>query len=73
MDLFSLDITGVDLSKYTIARRLKSHGIRARVAARKDFLNAGQKRIRLDFANAFGNKNLDWWRSVIFSDEKSFG
>lgn len=67
------DITGVQISRTTIYRRLKKHGIRARVMARKDFLTPAQKELRLAFATEYGDKNEEWWKSVIFSDEKSFG
>ena len=45
----------------------------ARVAATKEFLTEEQKLARNLFATNFGNKDDAWWRSVIFSDEKSFG
>ena len=57
----------------TISRRLKSHGIHGRVAAKKEFLTDAHKRNRLEFATAYVNKTQEWWDKVIFSDEKSFG
>lgn len=47
--------------------------MRARVAARKDFLTDAHKRMRLQFAREFADKDDEWWKSVIFSDEKTFG
>ena len=57
----------------SISRRLKTHGIHGRVAAKKEFLTDAHKRNRLEFATAYVNKTQEWWDKVIFSDEKSFG
>ena len=61
------------VSVTTVARRLKARGIRARIPAVKEFLTADQKAQRLHFAQSFVNKSPEWWKKLIFSDEKSFG
>ena len=61
------------VSVTTVARRLKGRGIRARIPAVKEFLTTYQKAQRLHFAQSFVDKSPEWWRKVIFSDEKSFG
>jgi transposase-like protein len=68
-----LDIAGVDVSKATVIRRLAKAGLKPRRAARKFFLNGIHAEKRLTFALDYVNKDPDWWRSVIFSDEKTFG
>lgn len=54
-------------------RRLKKNGIHPRRVARKLFLTGLQKEKRLIFALAYRNKGEDFWRFVIFLDEKTFG
>ena len=74
MSLFTKkNVTGINVSKFTLSRRLKSYGVKARVAARKEFLTDFQKQLRLTFAEEYGPKDDSWWESVIFSDEKTFG
>ena len=63
----------LQVSVTTVARRLKARGIRARIPAVKEFLTADQKAQRLYFAQSFVDKSPEWWRKMIFSDEKSFG
>lgn len=68
-----IDVAGIPISRHTVYRRLSQAGLRARVAAHKDFLTDNHKRMRLQFARAYADKDDEWWKSVIFSDEKTFG
>jgi hypothetical protein len=67
------DVCQIPIDVTTIFRRLKIEGLHSRVAAKKEFLTAAQKELRLEFATEYGDKDEEWWRSVIFSDEKTFG
>ena len=71
--IFNLDVCELPISRSTISRKLKCRGIHARVSRKKEFLTDVQREQRLAFANAYGDRNQDWWNSVIFSDEKTFG
>lgn len=71
--MLNLDVTGINLSVYSISRRLKKEGIHARVAAAEDFLTEEQKVCRADFGNIYGDKDNDYWAGVGFCDEKTFG
>jgi len=66
-------VADVNVHPSTIIRALKKEGIHPRRAARKLLLSPRHAEMRLDFANRFGNRDREWWRDVIFSDEKSFG
>ncbi|EFX67530.1 hypothetical protein DAPPUDRAFT_63850, partial [Daphnia pulex] len=57
----------------TIFRRLQKEGLHCRIAAKKEFLTNAQKEQRMAFATAYADKDEQGWRSVIFSDEKTFG
>jgi transposase len=71
--IFYLDVCELPISRSTISRKLKGRGIHARVPCKKEFLTDMQREQRLAFANAYGDRNQDWWNSVIFSDDKTFG
>lgn len=65
---------GLNVSNNTIRRRLKERGIKAYIAAKKDFLTARHREIRLNFANELlENRTIEYWESLWYSDEKSFG
>jgi hypothetical protein len=36
------------------------------------FLAFDKPKMRLAFSQRFGDRDQDWWRDVIFSDEKTF-
>lgn len=71
--LLIVDVTGVELSVFSISRRLKSEGYKARVAEAKDFLTDDHKRGRADFAGAYGGYDDGYWAGVAYCDEKTFG
>lgn len=47
-------------------------GLASRVPARKPSLSPQHKAERLRFAQTYAEENVDFWRSVIFTDESSF-
>ncbi|KAK3878390.1 hypothetical protein Pcinc_016974, partial [Petrolisthes cinctipes] len=53
-------------------RRLRGGGLRCHVPAVKEQLTENNKVARLRFAERYVNENLEFWRYVIFSDEKTF-
>ena len=51
---------------------LAKNGLRSFTAIKKPFLNKRQKRKRFDFCKKYQNKDLNFWKRVIFSDESYF-
>lgn len=68
-----LDVTGIDVSVHTVVRRLKSRGIRPRIAVSQDFMTDEQKLGRANFAEEYGNNDDNFWAGTGFCDEKTFG
>lgn len=56
----------------TINRRLIEAGIKSNIAAVKDILTDDHRAGRLAFARRYVNQPIDFWRRVIFTDEKSW-
>ena len=71
--LFIIDAAGVNVSNQTIIRRMKEHQLKPRRAVRKFFMTEEHKENRYEFAALYAYRVVEWWRSVIFSDEKTFG
>lgn len=63
---------GTDVHPITVRRVLKSAGYNARVARKKPFISKINKKKRIEFANEFVHKKLDFWDKVLFSDESKF-
>ena len=59
-------------SRFTVRRRLKSHGIVAKRLARRSVLLAGHCRARLNWSQIHRRWQLQQWDRVIFSDECRF-
>ena len=62
----------MDLSTYVIRRRLADNDIHHHRPAKKEHLSPRHKEQRVAFARAYIDKDDEWWRRVVFSDEKSF-
>ena len=56
----------------TVRERLHSNGIHHRSPAIKDFLTDKHKQSRLQFAQQYLDKDMDFWSRVIYTDEKTF-
>ncbi|KAK3893585.1 hypothetical protein Pcinc_002650 [Petrolisthes cinctipes] len=56
----------------TTRKRLLEAGLPCRVPARKPSLTADHKAQRLQFAERYAGRDLEFWRSVIFTDVTSF-
>ena len=62
----------LDLSRDAIRKRLAEHNIKHHRPAKKEHLTARHKAQRVAFARAYIDKDPDYWRRVVFNDEKSF-
>jgi hypothetical protein len=64
---------GLDrLSQNSISMRLTKSGMHSRIAAIKDILTEEHRAARLHFARRYVNYPLEFWRWVVFTDEKSW-
>lgn len=66
------DSLQLNVSATTVRRRLHAAGIHHRIAATKEKLLERHRMERLRFAQQYVQEGLDFWGSVIFSDEKTF-
>lgn len=53
----------------TIRRILRKNNLNGRTARNKPFISQRNRRVRLEFAREHINKDLDFWKQVIFADE----
>jgi transposase len=60
---------GLPCSSRTLTRYLRREGIKHFKALQRPLLTPEIAAERLEFANLYVNKPLEWWRRVIFSDE----
>lgn len=56
----------------TTRQRLWEAGLRCHIPIQKEMLTEDNKQSRLRFAQTYVNVGADFWKSVIFSDEKCF-
>ncbi|GFS61731.1 transposable element Tc1 transposase [Trichonephila inaurata madagascariensis] len=56
----------------TVRRILRSGGYNGRVSRRKPFISSMNQQKRLDFASAHVDKDFDFWKRVVFTDESIF-
>ncbi|GFU53852.1 transposable element Tcb2 transposase [Trichonephila clavipes] len=59
-------------SKRTVRRKLKDLNFKTCLHARKPKLNPAMKAKRLNWAKQWRDKDVDFWRSVWFSEERTF-
>jgi transposase len=57
--------TDKHVSLQTIRNRLHESGYKGRAAREKPFINERNRRKRLEFASAYVNKPIDFWKSFI--------
>lgn len=62
----------VPVSTSTVRRRLIAVGLRARRPKKKPLLTSKMRKARLAWAKEHESKDLEFWKSVIFSDESRF-
>jgi hypothetical protein len=68
-----MDVSVLPGSRQTIVRRLKAVNRIPRRAVRKFFLSPQHIQDRFEFAALHAYRDAQWWRSVIFTDDKTFG
>lgn len=64
--------TDLDVSVWTVRRRLKEAGLNSYIAKKRPLISAINKKKRLDFAKTYENMPAEFWNSVIWSDESKF-
>ena len=77
---FRLLIVGSSFADYRLGlmvgislfRRLHEAQLFGRVAVSKSLLSEANKRTRLTFAQSMLQRGAEFWRTVVFSDEKTF-
>ena len=63
------NLSGLEISRFTTARRLKEVNLVSRYKCQKPHLTAKHKPDRLEWAHTHINKTVEEWGKVIFSDE----
>lgn len=61
-----------DVTSRTVQNAVHEAGYNSRVPRKKPFISKVNQRKRIDFANEYLNKNMNFWKKVIFSDESKF-
>lgn len=56
----------------TIQRALRGQGYASRVPRRKPLISEKNRRLRLEFAKTYLNKDINFWKRVLFTDESKF-
>lgn len=64
--------TGVNVSRWTISRRLRAAGYHSYWAARKPYISPRNRVRRLAWANQHQNWTVRQWKKVLWSDESPF-
>jgi transposase len=62
----------IEVSRFTVARALKSLGYACRIKKKKPKLTEKHKKARLAFAKKYESWTSDDWKNVIWSDESKF-
>lgn len=66
------ETTNKDLSPETIRRVIRKHGFNGRIARKKPFVNATNRKRRIEFAKMWLSRDEGFWKDVIFADESKF-
>lgn len=67
-----LQESGKKVHPETVRRVSRNEGFNGRVARRKPYISAVNRRKRMAFAKLYVNKDPEWWSDVIFADESKF-
>jgi len=67
-----IDVLGKKISPQTIRNRLHEDGMHGRIARRKPFINARNRKKRLTWARKHRDVDSSFWEKVIWSDESKF-
>lgn len=63
---------GIQISAQTVRRRLQENKLNGRIARRKPNVSKRNIKKRLAFAKEHGQKSLEFWNSIVWSDESKF-
>ena len=63
---------GVCISERTIKRRDNEYGLFSCVARKRSYVNKGNRLKRLEFAKMMSAKPLNFWNTILWSDESKF-
>ena len=63
---------GVIISNQTVRRRLHEIRFYELVASRRPYVNKANRIKRLNYAEMYENKDIDFWKRVLRSDESKF-
>ena len=61
-----------NVNPQTIRNVLRKHKLNSRVARKKSFISKINKVKRLNFAEEYLDKDCEFWKEVIFTDESKF-
>lgn len=64
--------SGKNVCPETVRKVIRKGGYKGRVARKKPFISEVNRVKRLKFATEYKDKTIDFWKSVIFSDESKF-
>ncbi|GFS65246.1 transposable element Tcb1 transposase [Trichonephila inaurata madagascariensis] len=64
--------SGKKVHPETVRRILRSGGYNCRVSRKKPFISSVNQQKRLDFVSAHVDKDFDFWKTVVFTDESKF-
>ncbi|GFY56487.1 transposable element Tc1 transposase [Trichonephila inaurata madagascariensis] len=64
--------SGKKVHPETVRRILRSGGYNDRISSRKPFISSVNQQKRLDFASPHVDKEFDFWKTVVFTDESKF-
>lgn len=62
----------LDVDRRTIRRRLNECGLKSCLASKRPFISKQNKRKRLEFAKKYAGMSIDFWKSVLWSDESKY-
>ena len=63
---------GIGVHPENVRRVLRAEGYNGRIARKKPYINAINRKKRLEFAKAYRSEEDEWWSNVIFADEGKF-
>lgn len=61
-----------DVHPETVRRAIKSYDLKSYTPRKKPYVNLVNRKKRLEFAKAYVDRPIDFWRKVIFSDESKY-
>lgn len=66
------ELKNIAVTPQTVRNVLHRHDLRSRVSRRKPLISEKNRKLRLEFAKNYLDKDTHFWDSVIFTDESKF-